>query len=207
MNIVDVNNKSVTPSKVVCVGRNYREHIEELNNQIPTEPVIFIKPNSSISSRIGVSLAQPIDFESELTFLVRDQKLYAVGFGLDLTKRSLQQQLKSKRLPWERAKAFDGAAVFSPFVQLRGKVEDLSLQLTINGKTVQRGGCAEMIYQPRELLSEALSFLSFEDNDLLMTGTPAGVGQLKEGDVYRGGVFLHGKCVISQQWIVGKTEV
>ena len=109
MNTISVNGNTVQPSKILCVGRNYRAHIEELGNEIPDSMVVFNKPNSAISDTLYSDINnQPLHYESELAFTVKEGKLDAVGFGLDLTKRALQSTLKAKGLPWERAKAFDG---------------------------------------------------------------------------------------------------
>lgn len=107
MKPVKFDGRNVYPSKIVCIGRNYVEHIEELNNEIPKEPVIFIKPNSAISNDIYFNKKDVIHFEGEISFLVKSDKPIGVGFGLDLTKREVQSKLKAKGLPWERAKSFD----------------------------------------------------------------------------------------------------
>ena len=175
MNTVRFEGKAVYPSKVVCIGRNYVAHIRELNNEVPTEPVLFLKPNSAISDQVYAYQDEQLHYEGELTFLIRSGKLCAVGFGLDLTKRALQSRLKEKGLPWERAKAFDHSAVFSEFVRYTGDASKLVMELLINGKPVQRGSCELMLHKPQAILEEARSVFSFEDNDLLMTGTPEGV--------------------------------
>ena len=118
MNTVVVGNRVVVPSKVVCVGRNYVAHIKELNNEIPEDMVLFIKPNSAISDVLKSFHHEAIHYEAELCFLFEGGVFIAVGLGLDLTKRSLQSELKAKGLPWERAKAFDGSAVMSQFIPI-----------------------------------------------------------------------------------------
>ena len=119
MNTISANGGALQPSKILCIGRKYRAHIEELGNEIPDSMVVFNKPNSAISNTLYSDINnQPLLHQSELAFTVREGKLDAVGFGLDLTKRALQSALRAKGLPWERAKAFDGAALFSAFVAL-----------------------------------------------------------------------------------------
>ena len=103
--------KAVYPSKIVCIGRNYAEHIKEFDNEPDQDPVIFIKPNSAISDEVYSSASELIHYEGEITFLIASGELRGVGFGLDLTKRDLQYQLKDKGWPWERAKSFDRSAV------------------------------------------------------------------------------------------------
>ena len=117
MNHIYFNHKEWYPSKVVCIGRNYTEHIHELNNEVPSEMVFFIKPNSSISTQLSFPKGvKSCHYEAEISFMIQKGKITAVGFGLDLTLREVQTQLKAKGLPWERAKSFLGSAVFSPFV-------------------------------------------------------------------------------------------
>ena len=141
MNNIQIEDKTLQPSKVVCIGRNYAAHIEELNNAVPDQPVIFIKPNSAISNEIQLNSGEEIHYEGEISFVIKNNKISAVGFGLDLTKRAVQSKLKAKGLPWERAKSFDGSALFSEFKTLHGSVENLRLELHINGELIQRGGC------------------------------------------------------------------
>lgn len=202
MKPVKLNGKDVLPSKIVCVGRNYVEHIKELGNEMPAEPVIFLKPNSSISPVVQSGDSEEIHFEGEITFMVRAGQLVAVGFGLDLTKRNLQSALKNKGLPWERAKAFDGAAVFSELVEFDGDITGLRLELHINEQLVQQGSYDLMINKPDEILAETKQFLSFEDGDLIMTGTPKGVGKLNAGDRFIGKIFDEDKLLVEGHWLV-----
>ena len=202
MNTINVNGNTVQPSKILCVGRNYRAHIEELGNEIPDSMVVFNKPNSAISSTLYSDINnQPLHYESELAFTVKEGKLDAVGFGLDLTKRALQSTLKAKGLPWERAKAFDGAALFSAFVTLPKDIEGLSLQLNVDGEQRQAGGISLMIYTPVQIIRELETFTTLEDGDIIMTGTPAGVGEIKAGQDFEGKVLLAGKTLVSATWI------
>ena len=202
MKSVKLNGKKIYPSKIICVGRNYVDHIRELGNEIPAEPVIFLKPNSAISSQVRSSADVDIHYEGELVLLVLAGRLAAVGFGLDLTKRQLQTNLKAKGLPWERAKAFDGATVFSEFVIFDGNIDDLRLELYINGRLAQQGGCDLMMYKPDSILAEVRSFLSLEDGDLIMTGTPGGVGEIHPGDEFTGKIFAAQELVVEASWVV-----
>lgn len=202
MNNITVNGRLVSPSKVVCIGRNYVEHIKELNNEMPDQAVIFVKPNSAVCSEIFSGCDEPVHYESELSFVIENGKISVVGFGLDLTKRALQSRLKAKGLPWERAKAFDKSAVFSEFVSFSGKLDKLSLQLSINDELLQQATVDLMIYKPQEIIDEVSSFMSFSDGDILMTGTPRGVGKLLQGDCFIGRIFDGDKLLIEQKWIV-----
>jgi len=202
MRSISLDGKEIFPSKIVCIGRNYVAHIKELGNEIPKEPVIFLKPNSAISSNIQSSKTEEIHFEGEISIMVRSGEVSAVGFGLDLTKRNVQSILKTKGLPWERSKAFDGAAVFSDFATFSGQVNDLRLELFINDNLVQQGGCELMMYKPDEIIAEVKSFLSFEDGDLIMTGTPAGVGPVHAGDRFKGKIFEKDKLIVEGLWVV-----
>ena len=148
MNTVIENSTTITPSKVVCIGRNYVAHIKELNNEMPSQAVIFVKPNSALANEIYSQEKQSIHYESELSFIIKSGKISSVGFGLDLTKREVQSQLKQQGLPWERAKAFDKSAVFSEFVSFHSEIKQLSLRLIINDKLRQQASFDLMIYKP-----------------------------------------------------------
>jgi 2-keto-4-pentenoate hydratase/2-oxohepta-3-ene-1,7-dioic acid hydratase in catechol pathway len=200
MKSITLNGQNIYPSKIICIGRNYVAHIEELKSEMPTEPVIFIKPNSAISNDLSTHKKDEIHYEGEITFLVQSGKLHGVGFGLDLTKREIQSQLKTKGLPWERAKAFDQSAVFSEFVIFNGKIEDLRMELFISGKLVQQASYDLMLYKPHNLLDEIKTFLSLEDGDLIMTGTPKGVGRVNAGDLFSGKIFENDKLLVKSDW-------
>jgi 2-keto-4-pentenoate hydratase/2-oxohepta-3-ene-1,7-dioic acid hydratase in catechol pathway len=200
MKSITLNGQVIYPSKIICIGRNYVAHIEELKNEIPTEPVIFIKPNSAISNDLCIHEKDEIHYEGEITFLVQSGKLIAVGFGLDLTKRDIQSQLKTKGLPWERAKCFDKSAVFSEFVTFNGKIEELRMELLINGKLIQQANYDLMLHKPQSLLDEISTFLSLEDGDLIMTGTPKGVGKVNSGDLFTGKVFEGDTLLVESSW-------
>ncbi len=204
MNLVKINNKQIQSSKVVCVGRNYVDHIKELNNETPTEPVIFMKPNSAISDKISLDGNDEIHYEGEISFMVNNGTLNAVGFGLDLTKREIQSKLKAKGLPWERAKSFDGSAIFSDFVSIDGQINDLKLELWINGELQQSGGVNLMLYKPDAILAEINTFSTPEDGDIIMTGTPKGVGVVHENDVFIGKIFNNKTLLVEKTWVVQK---
>ncbi len=200
MPTVIVNGQPITPSKIVCIGRNYAAHIEELGNEVPDDMVVFNKPNSAISLTLYSSLDEPLHYEGELAFLVQGGKLAAVGFGLDLTKRTLQSKLKEKSLPWERAKAFDGAAVFSEFVKLPIDIDELSLRLKVDGELRQDGGVSLMMYKPKTIMQELSTFTTLEDGDIIMTGTPKGVGVVEAGECFEGQVLLGNEILLSASW-------
>ena len=202
MNTVLINNENIVPSKIVCVGRNYVEHIKELNNEMLTSMVLFMKPNSAIGDRLETK-GKELHYEGEISFLIRDSKISAVGFGLDLTDRRLQSELKKKGLPWERAKAFDGAAVFSDFVSIgEEEIGRLSLKLYINDTLVQEGGIELMIYSPNMILEEISTFCTLFNGDIVMSGTPKGVGVFKTGDRFKGEIFIDDKLLVGKTWSV-----
>jgi 2-keto-4-pentenoate hydratase/2-oxohepta-3-ene-1,7-dioic acid hydratase in catechol pathway len=192
-----LNENEIYPSKVVCIGRNYTEHIKELNNEVPDEMVFFIKPNSSISNKIVFPKNHnSCHYEAEISFLIENKQITAVGFGLDLTLREVQSKLKAKGLPWERAKAFDNSAIFSNFVPFNEDITKLGIELYINRELRQKGDYSNMINKPHEIIEEVNSFLSFEDGDILMTGTPSGVGEFKIGDEFIGKILLNDDTLV-----------
>ena len=200
LNTILVNEKVVTPSKIVCIGRNYVEHIKELNNEMPDQMVVFIKPNSAISDQLQSTHEEQLHYEGEICFVIQNQKIFAVGFGLDLTKRGLQAQLKAKGLPWERAKCFNGAAVFSPFVTIDEINSSLTIQLEINGHIAQNGSVELMMYKPEQILEDLQSFLTLNDGDIIMTGTPKGVGVINSGDNFTGKILNNGEIITQYSW-------
>lgn len=201
MNTLLFNDTPITPSKVICIGRNYVEHIYELNNEIPSSMVVFNKPNSAITDTLCF-ISPDTRFEGEICFLLMDGAIAGVGFGLDLTKGELQNYLKSKALPWERAKGFDGSAVLGDFVPLRVPLESLRMTLHINGTLVQEATYALMIYKPSEMVEEIASFMRFEDGDIIMSGTPKGVNTYTVGDEFIGRIYSGDILVVENQWSV-----
>ncbi len=201
MKTISVDDRVISPSKIVCVGRNYAEHIEELGSEVPEEPIFFFKPNSAISEQLQSFHQEPLHYEGELCFLFEDGRFSAVGFGLDITKRKLQDKLKAKGLPWERCKSFDGSALFSKFIEIDQVSKNLRLELSINGQVVQSGGINLMLHKPQEILSDLLSFISLANGDIIMTGTPKGVGIIKPGDLFCGKVMDNDSLITSAEWL------
>jgi 2-keto-4-pentenoate hydratase/2-oxohepta-3-ene-1,7-dioic acid hydratase in catechol pathway len=202
MRQVSFETQTVTPSKIVCVGRNYIEHIRELDNALPQQAVIFLKPNSAIAEEVHAADEGTLHYEGEICFIIEAGQLAGVGFGLDITNRTLQSQLKAAGLPWERAKAFDRSAVFSEFRRLNGSMQELRIELDINGNPVQRGEYAQMLYKPGQILEEIMRFMTLEDGDIMMTGTPEGVGPIVRGDQYTGRIMQGGTLLIEHSWTV-----
>lgn len=193
---------SLPVGKVVCVARNYRAHARELGNPIPEAPVLFMKPPSAVVPLEG-PLSLPtgdgaIHHETELSVLLVaplknagpaavESAIGGYGIGLDLTLRELQQELKQRGYPWERAKAFDGACPLSPFVRpdALGNPSAVRLTLTINGEVRQDGSTRDMITPTVELVAYASRFFTLLPGDVVLTGTPPGVGPLASGDRLR----------------------
>ena len=189
----------IAVGKIVCVARNYAEHAAELGNPVPDQAVLFIKPASSLlgdgGSIVIPSYAGECHHEIELAVLIGrtgkaitpDSALeYVAGYGvaLDMTLRDVQSRLKAKGLPWEIAKCFDTSCPLSPFVPAR-QVPDpqqLQLELTVNGEVRQVGTTAHMLRPVARLISEASHYFTLEAGDILLTGTPAGVGPVHSGD-------------------------
>lgn len=201
-NTILFEGRKIKPSKIVCIGRNYVDHITELGNEVPDEMVVFLKPNSAISNTLhSTHLGEPLHYEGELSFLVQQGCFAAVAFGLDLTKRSLQSKLKGKGLPWERAKGFDGAAVISEFVRLPDGFEQLGFELKINGALAQSADINLMMYSPEVIGEQLALFMRLYDDDVVMTGTPAGVGVIHAGDVFSARIFNAGETLLTAQWV------
>jgi len=191
----------VTPSKVVCIGRNFVAHIEELGNDMPENMVIFNKPNSAISNQLRY-FSTECRYEAELCLLMRDGRVAGLGLGLDLTHADIQNIQKQKGLPWERAKAFDGSAVLSEFIPFTGEMSDIHFELYINGTLTQYADYNLMIYKPDEQIAEIASFMTLEDNDIIMTGTPKGVGTYSRGDIFEMKLFDGDSMLLSALWEV-----
>ena len=188
-------------SKVVCIGRNYVEHIEELGNEIPSQMVVFNKPNSAISNELFY-FSESCRFEGEICFLIQNKQIAGIGFGLDLTHADIQNNLKEKGLPWERAKAFDKSAVFSHFVPYNGDIRTLAMKLFVNGHLIQFADYSLMMYKPGIMLSEINRFMSLEENDIIMSGTPKGVATYKIEDRFVGQIFSDDRLILEHSWIV-----
>lgn len=185
--------------KIICVGRNYAEHIAELNNQTPDSPVIFLKPETA-QIRPGEPFFYPdfskdVHYEVELVVKINRvgknieerfaHKYYdEIGIGIDFTARDLQSELKAKGLPWELAKAFNGSAPVSEFISVSefADVQDINFSLDVNDETRQNGNSSLMIYRINYLISFVSKYFMLKKGDLIFTGTPKGVGPVRIGD-------------------------
>lgn len=194
------NEHTIIPSKVVCIGRNYVEHIEELGNEAPENMVLFNKPNSAITDTLHY-FSEDTRFEGEICFLIENKKISGIGFGLDLTKAEIQNKLKQKGLPWERAKAFNGSAVLGEFVLFDGTFENLRMELRVNDVLTQFADYGLMLYKPLEMLQEIESFMSLEDGDIIMSGTPKGVANYKRGDRFFGRIYCGEQLLVESSWV------
>jgi 2-keto-4-pentenoate hydratase/2-oxohepta-3-ene-1,7-dioic acid hydratase in catechol pathway len=199
VNTVTFGHRSVTPSKVVCIGRNYVEHIEELGNEVPENMVIFNKPNSAITDTLHTHGAS-CRYEGEICLLIENGTIGGIGFGLDLTHADIQNTLKAKGLPWERAKAFDGSAVLSPFVPFDGDITRIAFKMRINGERAQHASYDLMMYKPDEMIAEINRFMTLEEGDIIMTGTPKGIGYYKAGDVFEAQVTCGDAVLVEARW-------
>ncbi|WP_350655484.1 fumarylacetoacetate hydrolase family protein [Psychrobacter sp. S1-30-MNA-CIBAN-0213] len=198
---VKVKTGRISIGKVVCVGRNYAAHAQELGNEIPKSPILFMKPASSVASMRNDIIRPDSDrygdthYEAELciqlsadlsnaTVAQAQQAIGSVTIGLDLTLRDLQTELKQKGHPWERAKCFDGACVLADWVdpQAFGDFSNVHYQLYINDELKQDGDSTLMLFPVYELLAEISHAFSLQAGDVIMTGTPSGVGILHAGD-------------------------
>ena len=193
--------------KIICIGRNYTKHIEELRNERPDEPVVFMKPDSAVLLRQHPFVIPEFseDIHHELEIIVKINKVgkyidakFAhkyydeIGVGIDFTARDLQQKLKDKGLPWEKAKAFDGSAVIGDFMQKSAfnSLENLTFELTNNGVTVQKGNTDFMLWKIDELIAYVSQYFTLKIGDIIFTGTPEGVAAVRPDDILEG--FLEG---------------
>ena len=201
MGSVLFNGQSVRPGKVVCVGKNYAAHIQEMASVPADEMVVFMKPATSIGTELFAALDEPLHYEGEICLLMHGGEVAGVGFGLDLTKREAQSKLKAAGLPWERSKAFTGSALFSEFVTAPKDLSQLGVELTVDDELRQKGDVSLMLYPPDVILKELNQFLVLEDNDIVMTGTPAGVGAVQSGERFHGRVLDGERELISGAWL------
>jgi 2-keto-4-pentenoate hydratase/2-oxohepta-3-ene-1,7-dioic acid hydratase in catechol pathway len=188
--------------KIVCIGRNYSEHIKELNNETPEEPVIFIKPDSAVLRNNAPffipAFTKEVHYEAEVFVKIHKHgkaipEKFAgsyydeVGLGIDFTARDLQNALKAKGLPWEKAKGFDHSAVIGKtFPKQHFQLHEQEFHLVKNGETVQQGNTKNMIHPIDAIISYVSHFFALKKGDLVFTGTPAGVGPVKAGDKLTG---------------------
>jgi len=200
MHSIQYTGENIIPSKVICVGRNYVAHIKELNNETPESMVLFNKPNSAITSELQF-IQEDCRFEGEICFLIKNRQIEGIGFGLDLTKAGMQNKMKEKGLPWERAKGFDGSAVLSKFVKFSGDIQTIEMKLFINGTLAQHANYDLMIYKPDEILKEIQTFMRLEDGDIIMSGTPKGVATYSRHDVFLAVIYVDGKIVVKEEFI------
>jgi 2-keto-4-pentenoate hydratase/2-oxohepta-3-ene-1,7-dioic acid hydratase in catechol pathway len=188
--------------KIICIGRNYVEHISELENERPEEPVIFLKPDTAVLGK-NTDFYIPAfsdDVHHEIELVVKIDKVgkyidakfahkyYSeITVGIDFTARDLQKKLKDKGLPWEKAKAFDGSAVVGTFVPVSAlNVNDLNFELFKNGISQQKGSTQQMLWKVDELIAYASQFFTLKKGDLIFTGTPSGVSKVNAHDTLEG---------------------
>ena len=198
--------------KLICIGRNYTEHIKELENEKPTDPVIFLKADTAILLK-----KQPFfipdfsnDIHHEVEILVKinrvgkhiDKKFAhkyynEIGLGIDFTARDLQNKLKEKGLPWEKAKAFDGAAVIGDWIPVKNinDVNAIEFSLKKNDKIVQLGNTSHMLWKIDEIIEYVSKYFTLKIGDIIFTGTPAGVGKVIANDKLKG--FIEDKLMFS----------
>ena len=185
--------------KIICIGRNYVEHAKEMNSAIPTEPIFFLKPDTALIKDnqpfYYPEFSKEIHHEVELVLKISKagkniQTQFAnkyfdeIGIGIDFTARDLQEQCKKKGLPWEKAKAFDGAAPIGKFIDKRqfSDEKNISFHLNINGNMVQKGNTKDLLFSFDTIVAYVSKFFTLKTGDLIYTGTPEGVGPVSIGD-------------------------
>lgn len=198
--------------KIICIGRNYVDHIAELQNERPSEPVVFMKPDSAVLLKqhpfVIPEFSQDIHHEIELIVRINKVGKYIdtkfahkyydeISVGIDFTARDVQNELKTKGLPWEKAKSFDGSAVIGEFLPKNqfNSLENITFELTNNNITVQKGNASHMLWKIDELISYVSQFFTLKIGDIIFTGTPEGVAPVKAEDLLEG--FLEGNKLFS----------
>lgn len=198
--------------KIICIGRNYAEHAKELNNPVPSRPVVFMKPASALlvnnKPLYYPEFTRDLHYEVEVVLKIAKngrhvQPEFAGGYykevslGIDFTARDLQQELKEKGQPWEVAKGFDGSAVLGRFISLdKLDRQAIEFELKKNGEAVQHGNTRDMLFSFEEIIVYVSRFFKLQMGDLIFTGTPAGVGPVQIGDTLKG--FIHTKTEVRQ---------
>ena len=193
--------------KIICIGRNYKNHVNELNNIVPTEPVIFLKPDTSIILKkqpfFIPDFSNDIHYEVEVIVKINRVGKYIskefahkyydkIGLGIDFTARDVQKNQKKFGLPWEKAKAFDGSALIGKWIDKSSfdDINDINFSLMKNNQLVQQGNTSQMLWDIDSIIAYVSSFFTLKIGDIIFTGTPAGVGAVKENDNLKG--FING---------------
>ena len=185
--------------KIICVGRNYFDHINELKNEKPDSPLLFLKPETSIIQKkqpfFIPNFSNDVQYEVEVLIKINrlgkaispkfSHKYYdEIGLGIDFTARDLQNKLKKDSLPWEKSKSFDGSALIGNWINKKNidDLNNLEFRLTKNGDIVQKGNTSKMLWKIDKLISEISKFFTLKIGDIIFTGTPSGVGRVNEND-------------------------
>ena len=187
--------------KIICIGRNYADHAAEMNSPVPSQPMVFMKPPSALLVNnkpfYYPDFTQNLNYEGELVIKICKNGRHVeqefasdyyeeMAFGFDLTARDLQAKCKEKGHPWEIAKGFDGSAVLSPFIPMISKINPIEIKTVLNGDVVQHGSTKDLIFNFDELIVHVSKYFKLQMGDIIYTGTPAGVGPLKIGDMLEG---------------------
>jgi 2-keto-4-pentenoate hydratase/2-oxohepta-3-ene-1,7-dioic acid hydratase in catechol pathway len=196
------NDVFIIKMKIICIGRNYAKHIEELANERPENPIVFLKPDSAILPKNNPffipTFSNDVHYEVEILVKINKvgkhieakfaHKYYdEIGLGIDFTARDIQQECKEKGFPWEKAKAFDGSAIIGEFYPKENfDLENLKFQLLKNDEVVQDGNTNAMLWKTDELIAYVSQYFTLKKGDVIFTGTPAGVGKVLENDVLTG---------------------
>jgi len=198
--------------KIFCVGRNYVDHISELNNEVPNLPVIFMKPKSALTRKDHPipypEFTEDLQYEAEVVIQIKKNGKNIEAdkaheyydkwtLGIDFTARDIQNKLKSKGLPWELAKSFDNSAAVGELMPLNNHIQNTEFKLLVNEQEVQVGNTKDMIFPINNLIAYISKYFSIQMGDLIFTGTPAGVGTILPSDTIEG--FLDGACVLKTE--------
>ena len=200
--------------KIICIGRNYVDHISELNNERSSEPVVFMKPDTAVVLKkfpfVIPDFSNEVHHEVEILVKINKVGKYIdakfahkyydeIGLGIDFTARDVQAKLKEKGLPWEKAKAFDGSAIIGDFLSKNdfSSLENINFELRNNSQIVQKGNTSQMLWKIDEIIAYVSQFFTLKKGDVIFTGTPAGVAKVNPDDVLEG--FIEDKQLFKIQ--------
>ena len=196
-----LDNQAINIAKIICIGKNYTDHIKEMGDATPSEMVLFAKPVTSANTEL-ILPKKSFRFEAEICLLMNEQKIIGIGIGLDMTLDEIQKDLKNNGLPWERSKGFKNSGIYSDFVSVSNiDQSQIELKFYVNDNLKQHAKSSQMVYSISHIVDECESVFGLNTYDIIMTGTPSGIDTLREGDKCRGELYHQGELVLQKEWV------